>query len=203
MQLAPTTGVCIALALATTAPATSVGATVTKTASVHESSLKENMSENDSLLMQSEFFFENAMILSHHGDCSGAMEDMKKLRDPAFTAFSHAVLRPGPKTENMKEASRALQLVILSQIMVNSYDSDSDKILPFALLDDETKTKIQDLIELPVRLLQRFHDIEEEECHYGEQKRLYIMESLLEKDFEDFREKELLHNLFVLPRSGF
>ena len=74
MQLAPTTGVCIALALATTAPTTSVGATVTKTASVHESSQKENMSENGSLLMKSEFFFENAMILSHHGDCSALVQ---------------------------------------------------------------------------------------------------------------------------------
>ena len=152
-------------------------------------------------LMQSEFFFENAMILRQHGDEFGAVEEMKKVRDPAFTAFTHAVLRSGPKTE--KEASRAQQLVILSRILVKSYDSNSDEIIPFALLDDETKTKIKDLIELPVRLLQRFHDTEEEESHYGEQKRLYIMESLLEKDFEDFREKELLHNLFVRPRSGF
>ena len=153
--------------------------------------------------MQSEFFFENARILRKHGDDFGAVEEMKKVRDPAFTAFTHAVLRPGPKTENMKEASRAQQLVILSQILVNSYDSNSDKIIPFALLDDETKTKIKDLIELPVRLLQRFHDTEEEESHYGEQKRLYITESLLEKDFEDFKEEELLHDLFVRPRSGF
>ena len=154
-------------------------------------------------LMQSEFFFENARILRKHGDDFGAVEEMKKVRDPAFTAFTHAVLRPGPKTENMKEASGAQQLVILSQILVNSYDSNSDKIIPFALLDDETKTKIKDLIELPVRLLQRFHDTEEEESHYGEQKRLYITESLLEKDFEDFKEEELLHDLFVRPRSGF
>ena len=152
-------------------------------------------------LMQSEFFFENAMILRQHGDEFGAVEEMKKVRDPTFTAFTHAVLRSGPKTKNMKEASRAQQPVILSQILVNSYNGNSDEIIPFALLDNETK--IKDLIELPVRLLQRFHDIEEEESHYGEQKRLYIMESLLEKDFEDFREKELLHDLFVRSRSGF
>ena len=152
-------------------------------------------------LMQSEFFFENAMILRQHGDEFGAVEEMKKVRDPTFTAFTHAVLRSGPKTE--KEASRAQQLVILSRILVKSYDSNSDEIIPFTLLDDETKTKIKDLIELPVRLLQRFHDIKEEESHYGEQTRLYIMESLLEKDFEDFREKELLHDLFVRSRSGF
>ena len=52
-------------------------------------------------LMQSEFFFENAMILRQHGDEFGAVEEMKKVRDPTFTAFTHAVLRSGPNTENI------------------------------------------------------------------------------------------------------
>ena len=63
---------------------------------------------------------------------------MRKVRDPAFAAFSRAVLRPGPKTEIAKEASWAQQLVILSQVTVNSYDTDSSKILPFAQLPSES-----------------------------------------------------------------
>ena len=153
-------------------------------------------------LMLSEFFFENAMIFKQHGDDFGAMEEMKKVRDPAFTAFSQAVLRSGPKAENMKEASRAQQLVILSQIILNSYDRDSNKIIPFAQLESEKKSLIKDLIGFPVRLLQRFHDPDAEKGHRGGEKRQYIVESLLKKDFADFSEEGLLHNLLVRPRAA-
>ena len=148
-------------------------------------------------LMLSEFFFENATILRKHGDDCGAIAEMKKVRDPAFAAFSRAVLRPGPKTEISKEASWAQQLVILSQITINSYDTDSSKILPFAQLASEKKSLIKNLIGYPVSLLLRFHDPEAEKGDRGKEKRQQIVESLLEKDFADFGEEGLLHNLLV------
>jgi hypothetical protein len=85
----------------------------------------------------------------------GTIKELEEVRRHAVQAFHYAEGQ-GPKTENLKSGVQAKQLVILSEILIQSYDGTT--IVPFPLLDVQKKRTISSLIEDEVRSLQSFHN---------------------------------------------
>ena len=106
-------------------------------------------------LKQAVDLFGKAMRHMENESISGTIKELEKVRDHAVQAFHYAEGQ-GPKTENMKSAVSAKQLVILSEILTQSYNGTT--IVPFPLLDAQKKRTISSLVEDEVRSLQRFHD---------------------------------------------
>ena len=85
----------------------------------------------------------------------GTIDEMKKVRDHAMQAFLYTAGQ-GPRTENLKSGVLCKQLIILSEILVQSVINDA--IVPFSPLDEKKKRTIASLIEDEVTSMQRFHD---------------------------------------------
>ena len=106
-------------------------------------------------LKQAVDLFGKAMRHMENESIPGTIKELEKVRDHAIQAFHYAEGQ-GPKIENLKSAVSAKQLVILSEILIQSYDGTT--VVPFTLLDEQKKRKISSLIEDEVRSLQRFHN---------------------------------------------
>ena len=105
-------------------------------------------------LKQAVDFFGKAMRHMENASIPGTIKEMEDVKRHAIQAFHYAE-GLGPKTENLKSAVLAKQLVILSEILIQSYDGTT--IVPFPLLDVQKKRTISSLIEDEVRRVQRFH----------------------------------------------
>ena len=106
-------------------------------------------------LEQAVDLFGKAMRHMENESIPGTIKELEKVRDHAVQAF-HYAKGQGPKKENLKSSVFAKKLVILSEILINSYDGTT--IVPFPLLDVQKKETISSLIEEEVRSLQSFHD---------------------------------------------
>jgi len=150
--------------------------------------------------------FSQAMILFQGGKVLDTIEMLKNVRNNAMQAFIYAKGQD-PTKENIKSAIEAQRLVIHSIILIQSYDKDDDKIIPFSLLDKGTKLTISSLIENEVNSMQRFCDsytipmltINKEE---KAKKRQDLMDTLLRPVYPFISEgKDLTNSLarFELP----
>ena len=81
----------------------------------------------------------------------GTIKEMEKVRDNAIQAF-HFAKGQVPKTENLKSAVLAKQLVILAEILIHSYNNTM--IIPFSQLDEQKKQTMED----EVGSMQLFHE---------------------------------------------
>ena len=100
-------------------------------------------------------FFGKAMRHMENENIAGTIDEMKKVRDHAMQAFIYTAGQ-GPRTDNLKSGVLCKQLIILSEILVQSVINDA--IVPFSLLDERKKRTIASLIEDEVTSMQRFHD---------------------------------------------
>ena len=100
-------------------------------------------------------FFGKAMRHMENENIAGTIDEMKKVRDHAMQAFLYTAGQ-GPRTENLKSGVLCKQLIILSEILVQSVINDA--IVPFSLLDEKKKRTIASLVEDEVTSMQRFHD---------------------------------------------
>merc|ERR1712156_391568 len=145
--------------------------------------------------------FSQAMILFQGGKVLDTIEMLKNVRNNAMQAFIYAKGQD-PTKENIKSAIEAQRLVIHSIILIQSYDKDDDKIIPFSLLDKGTKLTISSLIENEVNSMQRFCDsytipmltINKEE---KAKKRQDLMDSLLQPVYLFISEGKALTNPFA------
>merc|ERR1719150_2990948 len=141
------------------------------------------------------------MILFQGGKVSDTIETLKNVKNNAMQAFTYAKKPEKPK-ENIRSALEAQRLVIHSIILIQSYDKDDDKIIPFSLLDKGTKLTISSLIENEVNSMQRFCDsytipmltINKEE---KAKKRQDLMDSLLRPVYPFISEGKALTNPFA------
>ena len=150
-------------------------------------------------LRVADYFYTRAMILMKHQNYSEANKSLGKVMEEAVAAFSHITVLPSgrPKTDLLKDASRAQQFVILAEIATNSYDHSSNEIVPFARLEDDIKLMIYDLVDNAVGQIQRFQDRNPAEGYCGGGQRRKIMEALLQADFSDFGKDGLLYDLLL------
>ena len=100
-------------------------------------------------------FFGKAIRHMENENIPGTIDEIKKVRDHAMQAFLYTAGQ-GPRTENLKSGVLCKQLIILSEILVQSVINDA--IVPFSLLDEKKKRTIASLIEDEVTSMQRFHD---------------------------------------------
>ena len=100
-------------------------------------------------------FFRKAMRHMENENIFGTIKEMEEVKRHAMQAFQYAEGQ-GAKTENLKSAVLAKQLVVLAEILINSYDNTT--IIPFPLLNKEKKRTISSLVEDEVSDMQRFHD---------------------------------------------
>ena len=101
-------------------------------------------------------FFGKAMRHMENENILGTIKEMEDVKRQAMKAFQYAAGQGGPKTESLKSAVLAKQLVVLAEILIQSFDNTT--IIPFPLLEKQKKRTISSLIEDEVRSLQRFHD---------------------------------------------
>ena len=87
---------------------------------------------------------------------SGVIKEMEKVKDHAMQAFRYAEGQGPKKNENLKNAVLAKQLVILAEILVESYNHKT--IVPFSLLDEKKKRAIALSIEDEITSMQTFHN---------------------------------------------
>ena len=85
----------------------------------------------------------------------GTIKELEEVRRHAVQAFHYAEGQV-PQIENLKSSVSAKKLVILSEILINSYDGTT--IVPFPLLEKQKKRTISSLIEDEVRSLQGFYN---------------------------------------------
>ena len=100
-------------------------------------------------------FFGKALRHMENENIPGIVKEIEKVKDHAMQAFRYAEGQ-GPKTENLKNAVLAKQLVVLAEILIQSYNNTT--IVPFSLLEREMKQTISSLIKDEVSSMQRFHD---------------------------------------------
>ena len=100
-------------------------------------------------------FFGKAMRHMENENVLETIEEIKKVKDHAMQAFLYTKGQ-GPSIENLKSAVMAKQLVVQSEILVQSVRNNA--IIPFSLLDEKKKRTIASLIEDEVTSMQRFHD---------------------------------------------
>ena len=101
-------------------------------------------------------FFGKAMRHMESENIAGVIKEMEKVKDHAMQAFRYAEGQGPKKTENLKNAVLAKQLVILAEILVESYNQKT--IVPFSLLDEKKKKAIASLIEDEITNMQIFHN---------------------------------------------
>ena len=100
-------------------------------------------------------FFGKAMRHMESENISGVLKEMEEVKRQAMQAFRYAEGQ-GAKNKNLKSAVLATQLVILAEILVESYDQKT--IVPFSLLDEKKKRAIALLIEDEITSMQTFHN---------------------------------------------
>ena len=157
-------------------------------------------------------FFRKAMRHMENENIFGTIKEMEEVKRHAMQAFQYAEGQ-GAKTENLKSAVLAKQLVVLAEILINSYDNTT--IIPFSLLNKEKKRTISSLVEDEVSDMQRFHDSNSVSMFTLKKaekakKKQDIMDSLLRSAYPFISEGrgltstlaplELPYNLRVLPQ---
>ena len=157
-------------------------------------------------------FFRKAMRHLENENIPGTIKEMEEVKRHAMQAFQYAEGQ-GAKTENLKSAVLAKQLVVLAEILINSYDNTT--IIPFSLLNKEKKRTISSLVEDEVSDMQRFHDSNSVSMFTLKKaekakKKQDIMDSLLRSAYPFISEGKGLtstlatleepYNLRVLPR---
>ena len=100
-------------------------------------------------------FFGKAMRRLESENILGTIEEMKEVKRQAMQVFRYTEGQ-GPKTENLKSAILLKKMIILDEILVESFDGI--KIVPFSLLDERKKQCISSLVEDEIISMQRFHD---------------------------------------------
>ena len=81
-------------------------------------------------------FFGKAIRHMENENIPGTIDEIKKVRDHAMQAFLYTAGQ-GPRTENLKSGVLCKQLIILSEILVQSVINHA--IVPFSLLDEKKK----------------------------------------------------------------
>ena len=101
-------------------------------------------------------FFGKAMRHMGSENIAGVIKEMEKVKDHAMQAFRYAEGQGPKQSKNLKSAVLATQLVILAEILIESYDQKT--IVPFSLLDEKKKRAIALLIEDEITSMQTFHN---------------------------------------------
>ena len=100
-------------------------------------------------------FLGKAMRHMESQNATDTIKELEKVKDHAMQAF-HYVKGQGATTDNLKNAIRAKQLSIFSEILTKGYDGT--KVFPFSMLDKQKKKTIGLLIEDEISSMQKFHN---------------------------------------------
>ena len=100
-------------------------------------------------------FLGKAMRHMESQNATDTIKELEKVKDHAMQAF-HYVKGQGATTDNLKNAIRAKQLSIFSEILTKGYDGT--KVIPFSMLDKQKKKTIGLLIEDEISSMQKFHN---------------------------------------------
>ena len=112
----------------------------------------------DAPLEEAEKYLRMAITNLEGENIAASIEELKKVKERAVTAFQYTK-KLDAKTKNLKNAVKAMQLKVLSEVLIQSYDGT--KIIPFFLLDKKKKKVISKLIEDDVRDVQSFYNSHE------------------------------------------
>ena len=104
-------------------------------------------------LKEAEEFLRMAMIHLENGNIAASIEELKKVRDKAVTAFQYT--KGMGTTESLRNAVKTKQLKVFSEVLIQSYDGT--KITPFFQLEQEKKRKISLLIEADIKDVLTFY----------------------------------------------
>ena len=109
----------------------------------------------DAPLEEAEKYLRMAITHFEGEDIAASIEELKKVKERAVTAFQYTK-KLDAKTKNLKNAVKAMQLKVFSEVLIQSYDGT--KITPFFHLDKKKKKVISKLIEDDVRDVQSFYN---------------------------------------------
>ena len=112
----------------------------------------------DAPLEEAEKYLRMAITHFEGENVAASIEELKKVKERAVTAFQYTK-KLDAKTKNLKNAVKAMQLKVFSEVLIQSYDGT--KITPFFHLDNKKKKVISKLIEDDVREVQSFYNSHE------------------------------------------
>ena len=112
----------------------------------------------DAPLEEAEKYLRMAITNLEGENIAASIEELKKVKERAVTAFQYTK-KLDAKTKNLKNAVKAMQLKVFSEVLIQSYDGT--KITPFFHLDKKKKKVISKLIEDDVREVQSFYNSHE------------------------------------------
>ena len=97
-----------------------------------------------------------AIIKMENQDIAGTVQELHEVKRNAMQAFVYAKGQ-GQKKGNLKNGVFALQMKICAEVLIQGYEKDKNKIVPFYLLPDDRKRMIGQLVEADVKNAKAFH----------------------------------------------
>ena len=98
----------------------------------------------------------DALIKMENEDLAGTIQELKEVKRNAKQAFAYAKGQDQRKGR-LKNGVFALQMKIYAEVLIQGYDKEKNKIVPFFLMTDQKKRMIGQLVEADVQQAKSFH----------------------------------------------